>query len=51
MPTTIGEDVPQRSTISVSPRIVSSEPAFIQRMFSPLVAKPGTGGPYPAQYE
>ncbi|WP_169738901.1 DUF4838 domain-containing protein [Jiangella gansuensis] len=51
MPTAIGEDVPQRSTISVSPRIVRSRPAFSQRMFSPLLAEPGTGGPYPAQYE
>ncbi|CAM3491143.1 DUF4838 domain-containing protein [Occultella aeris] len=51
MPTTVGEDVPQRAEIRVPPRIVRSAPAFGQRAVSPLLLEPGTGGPYPSQYE
>ncbi|NED97875.1 DUF4838 domain-containing protein [Phytoactinopolyspora alkaliphila] len=50
MPTTIGEDVPQRSSLAVPRRIVRSAPAFDQRSISPLLIEPGTGGPYPDQY-
>jgi hypothetical protein len=50
MPTDIGDYVPQRSMITLGRGPVRGEPAFEQRMFSPLTAQPGAGGAYPDQY-
>lgn len=56
MPTTLGEDVPAKSTVEIPPGLEVSEPAFLQRMFSPLTQPPRkppsdpSTYPYPDQY-
>lgn len=52
MPTTIGEDVPTRTTLLLPTQRTVAEPGLAQRMLSPLVVGPGASGPWPAaQYE
>ncbi|WP_211239742.1 DUF4838 domain-containing protein [Jiangella gansuensis] len=47
MPTEVGDDVPERDSVVVSLRPVHDEPAFAQRVFSPLSRD---DGPYTEQY-
>lgn len=48
MPGPDGDDVPTRTSLFISRSAVRTEPAFTQRMLSPLRDQPGVG-PYPTQ--
>lgn len=50
MPTDDGEYLPALSSVVMPTETIRQEPAFLQRMLSPLTIEPGKPGAYPEQY-